>query len=424
MTSKIKGTLVVSMLALGIQPLCSASAESESDNQLADILLKKGTITQQEYNELKEASKDDVHVSTKGGHLKFSSADGRFKFQLGGRLMVDTAAFWDDPELNNGTEVRRARIFIAGEVFNDWKFKLQTDFAGNEVTLKDAWLSYVGFDVADIKVGNFKEPFSLEEMTSSKYITFMERALPNAFVPSRHLGLGVGHYGDTLTAAAGIFGGTVNADNDNGDEGSSLAARVTYSPINEKGRLAHFGVYGEYANPTDDEVRYRERPECHIANVRLVDTGTLENVKKTSKWGLEAATTVGPFSAQGEYIGVSVERSQESDPKFYGWYMQASWFLTGESRPYKKGVYSRVKPLSVVGEGGYGAWELAARLSKIDLSSSGVDGGYEKDFTFGVNWYANPTIRFMANYVNVLDQKKEGVSTKPYLVELRAQIDF
>jgi phosphate-selective porin OprO/OprP len=424
MTSRINGSLVVSMLALGIQPLCSASAESQAHTHLADILLKKGTITKQEYNELKKGTKDNVQVSTKGGHLKFSSADGEFKFQVGGRLMVDTAVFYDDPELNNGTEVRRARIFIAGQVFNDWKFKLQTDFAGNEVTLKDAWLSYIGVDVADIKVGNFKEPFSLEEMTSSKYITFMERALPNAFVPSRHLGVGIGHYGNKLTAAAGIFGGTVNADNDNGDEGNSFAARVTYSPINEGRRLAHFGVYGEYANPTDDEVRYRERPESHIANVRLVDTGTLEDVDKTSKWGLEAATVVGPFSAQGEYIGVSVNRRQETDPNFYGWYMQASWFLTGESRPYKKGVFGRVKPLSVVGKGGYGAWELAARLSKIDLSSSGVDGGYEKDFTFGVNWYATPTIRFMANYVNVLDQKKEGVSTKPYLVELRAQIDF
>jgi phosphate-selective porin OprO/OprP len=119
-----------------------------------------------------------------------------------------------------------------------------------------------------------------------------------------------------------------------------------------------------------------------------------------------------------------VDRNGESDPDFYGWYGYASWFLTGESRPYKNGVFSRVKPKSVVGKGGHGAWELAARVSKIDLTDSGVDGGDETDVTLGVNWYATPSIRFMLNYVNVIEQEKENKSDEPSLVEMRAQIDF
>ena len=426
MTSRIKGLLVIGMLALGIQPLGSVYAASDADRELLDILLKKGTITQEEYDELKEASKDDVHVSTKGGHLKFSSADGDFKFQVGGRVMVDTARFLDTNELNNGTEIRRARLFMAGEVFNDWKFKNQIDFAGDGVSMKDAWLRYTGFKPTDITVGQFKEPFSLEELTSSKYITFMERALPNAFTPSRHIGAGVNYTGDNMTAAAGWFAGTTGnqPDNSDGNQENGGAARLTYAPIKEKNRLVHLGASAAYRTVSDDELRFRERPEAHIANARLVDTGTMNKVENVKQWGLEAATVLGPFSAQGEYISVAVDRNGESDPDFYGWYGYASWFLTGESRPYKNGVFSRVKPKSVVGKGGHGAWELAARVSKIDLTDSGVDGGDETDVTLGVNWYATPSIRFMLNYVNVIEQEKENKSDEPSLVEMRAQIDF
>ena len=425
MNSRIKGLVNAGMLVLGLQSASNVYAGSDSDTRLLDILLKKGTITQQEHDELKDTIKDDVNVSTKDGQLKFSSAEGDFNFQVGGRLMVDSARYFDDEaDINNGTELRRARMFVEGEVYNDWKFKSQVDFAGDKVTIKDAWFRYAGLDPVDITAGNFKEPFSLEELTSSKYITFMERALPNAFAPSRHVGIGVNHVGDKLTAAGGIFADSVGADNGNGNEGNGVAGRLTYTPIKEKNRIIHFGASAEYRKHTDDAVRYRERPESHISNVRLVDTGTLNSVDHTTQWGLETAAVMGPFSAQGEYIRVSVDRNRNSDLDFNGWYAFASWFATGESRHYKKGAFGRVKPKSVVGKGGHGAWEIAARISKIDLTDSGVDGGEQKNFTLGVNWYATPSIRFMANYVNVFDQNRRGTSDEPSLVQVRGQIDF
>lgn len=429
MRSRIQGLAIVSLLALGLYPFCSLFAASSADSQLLDILLEKGTITQEEYDELKEASRDEVHVSTKGGHLKFSSADGEFKFQVGGRVMVDTARFFDTHgpnKLNNGTEIRRARLFMAGEVFNDWKFKNQIDFAGDSVAMKDAWLRYTGFKPTEITVGQFKEPFSLEELTSSKYITFMERALPNAFAPSRHIGAGVNYTGENMTAAAGWFAGTTGnqPDNSDGNQENGGAARLTFAPIDEQGQLVHLGASAAYRTVSSDELRFRERPEAHIANHRLVDTGTMNKVENVKQWGLEAATVLGPFSAQGEYMSVAVDRNGESDPDFYGWYGYVSYFLTGESRPYKKGVFSRVKPKSVVGKGGHGAWELAARMSKIDLEDSGIEGGEETNVTLGVNWYATPSIRFMLNYVDVIDQKRQGESDEPSLVEMRAQVDF
>lgn len=102
-----------------------------------------------------------------------------------------------------------------------------------------------------------------------------------------------------------------------------------------------------------------------------------------------------------------VDRKRLSDPDFDGWYVQGSWILTGESRGYdfKNGTFKNPKPNSIVGQGGYGAWEIAARYSRLDLNDADVDGGREENFTAGINWYPTPTFKFMANYVNVLNVK-------------------
>ena len=422
-------SLQLSAIALGVSLAMSpAHAGSKTDQELLDLLLKKGTITQEEYDELKETTKGDVDISTKGGQLKFNCADKEFEFQIGGRVMVDTAFFKNNPDLNDGSEIRRARLFMAGKVFNDWKFKAQFGFAGNSTDIEDAYLRYTGFDVGDITAGHFKEPFSLEELTSSKYITFMERALPvEAFAPSRKLGLAFGHNAKKWTATAGVFAEGESAENDDKNEGHGFAARATFAPILAENRVVHIGASGEYRKPQDNEVRYRARPEAHIANERLVDTKTIEDVDNTVKWGVEAATVWGPFSAQAEYIAVDNDVSGGNDPEFNGWYAYGSWFITGESRAYKKGKFGRVKPESVVGKGGHGAWEIGARYSKLDLNDSGIKGGEQEDLTIGVNWYATPTIRLMANYVKVLDltdSPNTSDNDEPDIFQLRAQIDF
>jgi phosphate-selective porin OprO/OprP len=426
----IRYSISACALGLGLVLAFNATASPDTDKELLDILLKKGTITQEEYNALLKSNEDDVEVSTSGGRLRFKS--GEASFEVGGRLMVDTAHYWNNNDLNNGSEIRRARLFMSGQVYDNWKFKLQTDFAGSKVSLKDAYLRYTGLDFADITVGNFKEPWSLEELTSSKYITFMERALPvEAFAPSRRLGIG-GHShskgGMKWTAGYGVFADTVDADNGNSNEGYGYAARATIAPIAKKNRVVHLGGYGEWREPTNDEVRYRTRPESHITNVRLIDTGDIANIDHTLKWGLEAATVMGPFSLQGEYMSVNNDIDGGSNPKFSGWYAYGSWFITGESRAYKasSGTFDRVKPKSIVGKGGTGAWELGARFSSLDLDDSGIEGGKEDDLTIGLNWYATPTIRFMANYIKVTDLKDPTTddTSKPDIFQMRAQIDF
>ena len=138
---------------------------------------------------------------------------------------------------------------------------------------------------------------------------------------------------------------------------------------------------------------------------------------------------MGPFSLQGEYMSVDNDVNGGDDPTFNSWYAYGSWFLTGESRAYKtsSGTFDRVKPKSIVGKGGIGAWELGTRFSSIDLNDAGITGGKEQDLTIGLNWYATPTIRFMANYIKVMDlTDPQNVTddSEPNIFEMRAQIDF
>ncbi len=428
--------------ALGIAACLAASAVAE-EADLLDILLKKGTITQEEYEQLKKQQKPKPEVPatteagpqgvvvTTGGGLRGRSRDGSFTFRVGGRLQVDGAIYDNDQrDLGNGSEIRRARLDLEGTVWNDWGYKAEYDFAEDDVELKDAYIQYTGFEPIRIRIGHIKEPFSMEEQTSSLFITFMERALPNVFAPDRNIGVRGHTYSDHWTLDAGFFGEGVDDNNDSdgeNDEGYGGSGRVTFAPIDAGTRLVHVGASVAYRGTgDDDEVRFRERPESHITNVRFVDTGTISDVDDMIKYGLEAAAAYGPFSAQGEYIRTHVNRDDGfSDLDFDGYYAWVSWLLTGESRPYRNrlGEFGRVKPKRIVGKGGLGAWEVALRYSNLDLDDGDIEGGKEDNITVGLNWYATPNIRFMANYIHV-DSEKEDVDDDPDIFQFRGQVDF
>tara|TARA_R110002095_G_scaffold10087_1_gene15225 strand:- start:2530 stop:3810 length:1281 start_codon:yes stop_codon:yes gene_type:complete len=414
----VKATLIGASLAL-------TPAAFAADKDLLDALLTNGSITKSQYDTLMKKSADDITVSTKDGQLKFKSGDA--EFQIGGRIQADAAWFEQDvAQLGDAAELRRARLFMSGKVYNDWNFKIEYDFAGSG-SLKDTYIEYTGLPVA-IKVGNFKEPFSLEEQTSSKYYTFMERALPNVFSPGRNQGLMGSMYGANWTAAAGLFADGVTDGESNGqDESYGYGARVTFAPLAEKNQAIHLGLAANKRMYKDGDVRFRARPEAHLSDARLVDTNDMTNVDSIELLGAEAAAVFGPLSIQGEYMTADVSRNgvANADYDFDGGYVYASYFLTGESRNYKasKGSFGRVKPNSIVGKGGVGAWELALRYSTLDLTDGAFDGGDESNTTLGLNWYATPTIRFMANYVWV-ESEKSNIDDDPNLLQLRAQIDF
>ena len=435
-----KLTMAITAAGLGASLAMPAQA---SEQELLDVLLQNHIITADQHHQLSESyakeSASDIKISTKGG-LKAQSNDGAFKFQVGGRIMADaTFGSSDDAsinDMNEGTEFRRARIFFKGQLNNDWGYKWQVDFADSDVSTKDMFIKY---KPKGLTIGQFKQPFSLEELTSSKYITFMERGLPNVFATGRRIGVGYDSDWDGGTFAASVYGQEAGNGDEN-QEGFGAGVRLTLAPIHEAGNVLHLGLAAAQESPNDgdnDQVRVRVRPEVHNAP-RLVDTNSIANivgVDDITKIGLEGAWVAGPFSLQAEWMQMDMSREDGlPDVDFDGWYASASWFLTGESRPYKKGVFGRVKPKSPLGKGGFGAWEAAVRFAEVDLSDwddlaagTGVTGAHAGELettTLGLNWYATDNVRFMLNYVMAEASYGAGVSDEPDVLQFRGQIDW
>lgn len=442
---KINKIIVAGILSLTFSAQCHAGSELEI---LINILHKNGTVDDAQYarlmeeirmgTEKSEAEKkavqaqldkaSDIEIKVDKGGLQVKSADGEFSTKIGGRVQADAAWYDEDgTQMGNGTEIRRARLYIQGKMFNDWGYKLQYDFVDSGKSgIKDAFLTYNGFDNIELKGGNFKDPFMLQQQTSSKFITFTERALPDAFSAGRHLGLMASTAHQRWTVSGGFFGDTVSTSSAGNDEGWGAAGRVTYAPINETSRVIHLGVAGNYRETGDGQsVRFKQQPETHISAVNIVDTGTILNVDNFFKVGAEFALVRGPFSFQSEYIWTTVNRDIASDLDFDGWYAEAAYFLTGESRHYKKGKFAGISPNSVVGRSGFGAWQLAARYSSINLNDADIRGGEADSVAIGLNWFATSTLRFSANYVRVLDID-QGMQDgeEPSLVQVRGQWAF
>ncbi len=350
---------------------------------------------------------------------------------VGGRIMMDAAAYdSDDADLSSGTEFRRVRLFAKGEVDDDWGYKVQYDFTGDGAEgIRDAYIEYTGLsDIAVLRIGNSSLPGSMEDYGSSKYMTFMERGLPVlAFGPSpRRIGVAADSSGDSWSAVAGVYGEDPATD-ESEDDSNTVALRLTCAPVNGEASALHFGVHGQYREMGGrEEARFRARPEAHVDDTRLIDSGTISNVNGYATYGVEVAWVGGPFSLQGEYIGVNVDRDTDCSINMDGFYVYGSVFLTGESRNYDaaSGLFGRVKPKNSLGDGGKGAWEIGARFSTVDMNDE-VGRGEAEDVTLGLNWYATSRVRFMVNYVNAdLDGNDAVPDMDADIVQLRAQVDF
>ena len=368
--------------------------------------------------------------------LHLDSVDGAFKLKIGGRIQNDWAWFDQDGALDrqvgnwqDGTEFRRARLYIKGVLYDKVEFKAEYDFADGDSDFADVYLGLKDLPhVGRLRIGHFKEPFSLEYLTESKYITFMERGLPNALVPQRNTGIMVQNHvlDDRATWAFGVFRETDDFGDGDDDGGYNITGRITGLPIyeDEGSRLVHLGIAYSHRNPSDNDQRYSQRPESNQAS-ELVDTGEF-SADDADLVGLEAALVCGPASFQGEYIAAMVDRDAGPDPDFYGLYIQASYFLTGEHREYSRsrGAFTRVRPnKNFLGEeGGLGAWELAARYSHLDLEDAGINGGELDDFSIGANWYLNPNTRVMLNWVFAdADDRYDGEGN---ILQMRFEIYF
>ena len=355
---------------------------------------------------------------------------------INGQLFVDGTVYGNDlsKQFDNDINVRRARLVFRRGLIKDLTFKASIELSSNPVAveIKDLYLQYTGLSWGPLTFGNQKEPFSLEDMTSSRYTTLMENALPvAAMAPGRNVGIKLGTlWNKRTTLTAGVFGEGFEDDGLR-SSGTALTGRATHLFVDGPRHLLHLGFSGSYRRVgSTDTIQFRSRPEVGITENYMVDTGDRIDAEDLPRAGLELAYVDGPLSLQSEVISTWVTRRSGLDTLFFhGWYIHGGWFLTGESRPYERGSarLGQVSPLLPVERGGRGAWEVALRLSRVDLTDDNVIGGEETNLTVGLNWYLSSTMRMMANYVNVLEMDRPGSvfdGNTMSLFQMRFQIEF
>jgi len=426
------------ILALAISAALGSVSAQAADSELLDTLLKNGAINQTQYKELsdkeavaaKEEAKDwtnNVKVSVGEKGLKVETADKQFKFQFGGRLQVEAGGDVGDDELSKqateGMEVRRARMYMKGVVWGDYKYIVEADFADNDIAIKDAFLTYKGFkDWAglEITVGHQKQSISMELQESSNDIMFTERSTVNVLTApafDRALGLHFKMSDKDWSAQLGFYGdGMAPEKNGDVDEGWSSTSRLTYAPINTKTQVVHLGVFGGYKGFSDSHSDVKFSSETtHMSNLKLTNV-KITDVNGLGIFGVESAYMHGPFSIQGEYAHEWISRSSgEKDLDLNAAYVQVAWTLTGEARSYKGSdgefKYLKANENFSWSKGTWGAFELAGRYGISDIAyGSYEDGTREQDITFALNWYMNNNVRVMADYRYAFDLAGSGVT--------------
>ncbi len=391
-----------------------------------------------------------VRVEWRDG-LRIVGPDDGFEIRLGGRIQQDWGFFHGDggfPSgpagedlLADGTQVRRARLSMGGTLHHTTHFAVEYEFASPEradgadaVGLRDAWVERSDLPGTP-RVGHFFEPFGLEAQTDARALTFHERSLPAmAFAPGRNAGLALRRrFADGAgSVAAGVFRETDDTGFDTGSGESAATGRVTFAPRHAPGSVLHLGLAYSLRNTADGGERYAARPEANLL-MPFADTG-LFRATRSQLLGGEAAWVEGPWSLQGEAMLARVDREDGRDPLLGGASVQASWLLSGESRPYADGVFGRVQPRAPLRGGpaeegvhpGRGAFELAARYSFLDLDNDGAMGGELTSTSLGLNWYLDPSTRVQLGYVGLTIDGRSPVEpgNQVDMLLLRFELDF
>lgn len=393
--------------------------------------------------------------------------------QMSGVFQADVGFFHQDQaslnqygNIQDGADIRRARLAARGSVSENYNYFMQYDFGFiGRPTFTDLWVEQTDMPVfGNVRIGQWKQPFSLEVVSSFRYTTFMERSLLfQSFTPFRRLGAGFYNHSDDLNwtwAASGFRSGQDQfADSISDQSGWGTSERITYLPwwdeaSNGRGYM-HLGLGHFFNAPPNHVVNFRSIPEVFIGENAPGATGTAGipipgvingtpsfvvtgplAVNSYNVIGTELLYVHGAFSLQSEVMVNSVNRVGTPDATFWGYYAQAGYFLTGEHRPYdrKAGAIDRVKPFEnffsvATNDGtctGWGAWEVAFRVSHLDLNdgAAGIAGGRITDLTGGVNWYMNPYTKMVFNYIHAFAERTPFGNNNTDIAAARIQVDF
>ena len=495
----------------------SADATIQGTNQVDDLQAKI-ELLQAQVEALQEAldgvKSQQVKVvpSWKGGP-EFADKEAGFTFKPRGRIQYDAGYVWNPDDNPNGalltrnlgfnSRVRRIRLGAEGTIPGGFGYKFEMDYANGSVGFGDAIISYAPSGKPySFSIGNQETLNGLEQITSSRFTSFMERAaFDDAFVNTRRIGLNAGYVNSAgdLRFNAGLFAGhSIDSSFDN--ESWIAATRAVYSPV-LGGNQFHFGANFQHRKfqsnnngttasssgqpSTNQLARYRARPFTQTTDVRFVDTGNFA-AKSDDIFGLEFGGIFKSLhiAAEGQYLKSNAYRAGDTlsfasgsnlnrfpgdtvtvlvpdgDPSYWGGYIEAGYFLTGETRGYKNGLWDRTKVLKPFSKGGWGAVQINGRVDYLDLDDNGIMEGFNNNFQTGssaasnnytrggkqlgllasVVWIPEDWMRFyfqyshafitggpMADEVSGLSSSNPDVADYDYGVDFvgtRAQIDF
>jgi len=361
-----------------------------------------------------------------------------FTFKVRGRAYIDAVNQEVDREAgadysSQVTRTRTVRLGVEGTWNQNWAYKAEVQVVGGSAAWEDLILEYKPTDSASIMIGNFKT-LSLENVTSSRYTTFMERGAYNDVLGvGRVMTIAAKVNGENWTALAAVSGDSINSadptvvGDDGGSEQSSIQARATWAPVMTDTNLVHLGVWARKRDRGDQSgFSYAVRNNTNYG-AQFTSSGAIGD--SDTQIAGEALWIAGPFSLQGEYANIDIDRTNGLDQNAKAYYVAASWYVTGEKRnmEVKKGELGRTKILNPVTAGGPGAIELAVRYDNTDLTDiSGVaTAGEYSAWTLGANWYPFPYVRFMANYTKSQnDNAAIGSDVDVDTLQFRAQFDF
>lgn len=361
--------------------------------------------------------------------------------KIGGRFAFDLAAFraarnLDD--MDNGFEVRRARIYFSGDavILVPVSYRLELGYIPNpsQFHVEESYLAFkdLGF-LGSLKLGQFRTPFSLDAYTSTRDISFMEPAAPvTALAPGVNAGVQVGNsvLDERMTWAFGMFADGAGKDfGDASKDYGRAVLRLTGLPFMEENpidpathQLLHLGLNLSWLYSGSSTVRFRTRPESHLASY-VLDTGDID-ASNAQTVDAEIAWVDGPFSFQSEYLVSFVEDDQGNTRTFYGGYIQAGYFLTGESRAYiaRDGKFGRLTPkFNFDFDRGGGAWEVVTRLSYTSLSDNDTQGGRMTLLSAGVNWYPQSHVHWAFDFIT---GAVRGTDSEGWINAFQTRIEF
>jgi phosphate-selective porin OprO and OprP len=393
-----------------------AYEEKEENKKFSEYRIDKDVS---DSNKWRQARANDGSVTENGIGLK--SKDGNNTAQFTGRIHMDYRQYTPDygvgqttDSYQNLAEVRRARFGVRGQFAKDFKYQLLANFGASDgfsstsSTADEMWVNYAANPEMQFQFGLFKMPFSLEQMTSSNNLDFMERSLigqnDTEFIPAKETGFmlhGVPKAGLTYAIAASRGKSNKSAEFD----GFDYIGRVTTNIAELTGSKAYTAHLG--AAYSTGEIKSGVAPASGRTESRMQSgwfTGSaLSGATTRTRQGLEAAFAYNAFKVQGEQFNFKYDAATGNDQEIKGYYVQAVYNLTGESHAYKDGVFGWIKPNNAIDKGGKGAWQVGVRMSEFDASTITVATGKSNRataMTYGITWFCTDNLRFMLNYVD------------------------